>query len=385
MPGKKEYEPNGMEIGRLPNQSDLVSTGGGGGGWSPGEIGGGWESMNCVWDGVNVPCGWLQHYQNQGGGGPVVEAPPDTTVAIWSNSLRRFVGLAVWNLEAHERGLAFLGRGSQGYLPTNVSYTPGSGLSGENVYQWFGGFPGGRLGSSDGNPNFISETSVQLHSMAQGIALNGANFQSPQQTQQQTLFPYHPSIEKRQLTKDEVAALRSRVEAMLDANDGKCKRYIEKLLDKTSELFPNGEDGNTIDVGSGLKTHLVLDVFDIVSEQGNFHFAYGNTVNMFRNKPEFNGARVWLGGNAGLDPQRRSSANLTAFQLSQAHVLDSLLTVTAIHELIHYNYNDNQLAYATAALKGERYTGTGFFGTSNYWGDELKRNCDPNWIEPKKK
>jgi YD repeat-containing protein len=179
LPGKKEYEPNGMEIGRLPNQSDLISTGGGGGtGWSPGEVGGGWENMNCTWDGVNVPCGWLQHYQNQGGGGPVVEAPPDNTAAIWSNSLRRFVGLAVWNANAAENGIAFLGRGSLGWLPTNVSYTPGSGISGENVYQWFGGFAGGRLGSSDSNPNFISETSVQLHSMAQGIALNGANFSS---------------------------------------------------------------------------------------------------------------------------------------------------------------------------------------------------------------
>jgi len=69
-----------------------------------------------------------------------------------------------------------LGRGSLGWLPTNVSYTPGAGLSGDNVYQWFGGWTGNRLEA----PNFISEKSAQLGSMFQGIELNNANFQSQQ-------------------------------------------------------------------------------------------------------------------------------------------------------------------------------------------------------------
>ena len=104
---------------------------------------------------------------------------------------------------------------------------------------------------------------------------------------------------------------------------------------------------------------------------------------MFRDKPEFNGARVWLVGNAGLDRTRRSG--LTPFQMTQSHALDSLLTVTAIHELIHHNFNDNQLARAAADLKGDKNPDfSGFFGTSRYWGDELKRHCDPNFVESKK-
>lgn len=67
---------------------------------------------------------------------------------------------------------------SSGWLPTNVTYTPGTGLSGDNVYQWFGGFPGERLGSAEASPNFISEKSVQLYSAIQGISSNGANFSS---------------------------------------------------------------------------------------------------------------------------------------------------------------------------------------------------------------
>jgi len=50
-----------------------------------------------------------------------------------------------------------------------------------------------------------------------------------------------------------VANLKKNVEKLLDANDGKCKRYIEQLLNKASELSPNGEDGNAIVVGTGLK------------------------------------------------------------------------------------------------------------------------------------
>lgn len=78
---------------------------------------------------------------------------------------------------AAENGIAFPGRGSLGWIPTNVTYTPGSGLSGDNVYYWFGGLSGNRHGSSEPNPNFISEKSVQLWSVVQGIALKGSNFQ----------------------------------------------------------------------------------------------------------------------------------------------------------------------------------------------------------------
>lgn len=184
LPGKKEYEPNGLEVARLPNQSDLVTVSGGGDtGWTPGEVGGGWENFDCVWDGVNVPCGWVDHYTNSGDDSPVVQAPADNVAAIWSNSQRRFVGLAVWDVTAAQNGLAFLGRDSLGWLPTNVSYTPGSGLTGENVYQWFGGFPGSRLGSSEANPNFISEKSVKLYSMMQGMEIGGNRSGGERQSQ----------------------------------------------------------------------------------------------------------------------------------------------------------------------------------------------------------
>ncbi len=184
LPGKADYDPHGQEIGGLPSMSDLTSGGGGGSGGSGssrGEVGGGWETFDCVWDGVNVPCGWVNGLEGQNSGGAVVQAPSSNTAAIWSNSRNRFVGLAVWSPAAAERGIAFLGRGSLGWLPTNVSYTPGAGLSGDNVYQWFGGWTGNRLEA----PNFISEKSAQIYSMFQGIGNNWNNFaQFQQQTKQ---------------------------------------------------------------------------------------------------------------------------------------------------------------------------------------------------------
>jgi YD repeat-containing protein len=196
------------------------------------------------------------------------------------------------------------------------------------------------------------------------------------------LYPDDPSIKKRKMTEAEVSDLRRNVNAMLDANDGQCKRYIEKLLDKAQELHPNGEIGNITKSDFVLKTHMVMSIFDTVNEQGGFYFAYGNTVNMFQNQPRFGGAIVWLVGDNGIEPGTRSQNPVWQ---RQSAALDSLLTVRAIHELIHYNFSDNQLARAAAALQGDKNTDfSGFFGPSNYWDGQLRRNCDPYYVPPKK-
>lgn len=228
LPGKVEYEPNGLEVGRLPNMSDLESSNSGGSNWSPGEVGGGWDSMDCTWDGVSVPCGWVREYQSSGGGA-VIAAPSEQVASIWSYSQRKFVGLAVWNPAAAEAGLAFLGRESLGWLPTSVSYTPGSHLTGENVYQWFGGWhggPGSFTDSSDAPPNEISETSAQMYSMfVQGMALDFANFGNgflAQTTNSVNSSNQPVSAEKAKRILDGVA---ERARRLLEKNE-KCRKAI---------------------------------------------------------------------------------------------------------------------------------------------------------------
>ena len=111
--------------------------------------------------------------------GSAVRAPLNSVAAIWSNSQNSYVGLAVWNQQAAQNGLGFLGPGSLGYLPVGVNYQQGTGLFATNVTNWFP-----MLGTS--NPgNFNSQTSAQLYSAIQGIFINNTNFQSLQ-TQQQT-------------------------------------------------------------------------------------------------------------------------------------------------------------------------------------------------------
>lgn len=164
-PGRKEYDQYGNDIGRLPDQSDLDSNSPVHGQWHPSEIAGGWEAMDCVWDGQNVPCGVLDQYEQQGSSGPVMQAPASTTASIWSHSQQKFVGLAVWDSRAAQNGIAFLGNNSLGWLPTTVSYSPGSGFTGENVTHWFT-----RGGLSELNRDFLSEAAFdEVYGRRSGI------------------------------------------------------------------------------------------------------------------------------------------------------------------------------------------------------------------------
>lgn len=216
---------------------------------------------------------------------------------------------------------------------------------------------------------FVSDSSWALNNLIQT------------ELQERTLFPWNPLVEKRQFDDAEVGTLRSKVQEMLEANDGECKRYVERLLDKANELFPNGEEGLIKRSENVLKTHMVMDIFSLVSEEGGFYYAFGNTSSGFKNKPEFNGSRVWLFGGNGIDPRTRS---LSALWLKYSSALDSLATVTTIHELLHYNFTDNQLAMAATVLNQETPNLGGFFGTSEYWGNDLRLHCDPTYVKPTK-
>jgi YD repeat-containing protein len=117
------------------------------------------QKVTCYSNGSLDSCSSVTSQLQNGSG---VNSPLNSIAGIWSNKENKFVGLAVWNQQAAQNGLAFLGQGSLGYIPVGVSYSPGTGLGGNNVTNWF------PVLGTDNPQNFISEKSAQLYSALYG-------------------------------------------------------------------------------------------------------------------------------------------------------------------------------------------------------------------------
>jgi len=197
-----------------------------------------------------------------------------------------------------------------------------------------------------------------------------------------TLYPWNPLVKTRRMSDVEVETLRQNVKKALDANDGACAAYVAKLLAKTTELSPNGEDGGLKKSNFVLRNADVMGIFGLVNEQGGFYYAYGNTTSGFKDKPEFGGARVWLFGGNDIDPTTRTSPQFsTPFGEKLSRALDSYAASTTIHELLHFNFTDSQLAQATAKLNGDANPDfSGRYGPSAYWNAELRKHCDSHYV-----
>jgi YD repeat-containing protein len=103
--------------------------------------------------------------------GAAKRSPNSTSVlTIYSKSRGENVGLAVYNPQAAEKGVAILGAGSLGYLPVGTNYTQGVGLQ---FQDWFGSYYSGL------HQNFLSEKAAQVYSMP------FLGRESPQDTSQQ--------------------------------------------------------------------------------------------------------------------------------------------------------------------------------------------------------
>ncbi len=91
------------------------------------------QQVTCTLDGFAIGCEQAQSMRQNG---VAIQAPSQMVAGIWSNSQQRYVGLAIWNPQAAQAGIAFLGSNSTGFLPVGVNYSSG-GFSGSNVTQWF--------------------------------------------------------------------------------------------------------------------------------------------------------------------------------------------------------------------------------------------------------
>jgi len=91
-------------------------------------------SGRCRLEGMDVGCGFIASLKATGMVGP---ASGSNIRAIYDKSKHAYVGFARWDAQAARDGIAFLGKGSTGFLPLGVSYLPDTGFFGSDVYQWF--------------------------------------------------------------------------------------------------------------------------------------------------------------------------------------------------------------------------------------------------------
>lgn len=176
-PASTNGEPTPPE--GLPNAGAYVA-------YLPHSLGG---SGFCRVNGMETGCGFATSYASSGAAEP---ARP-TAQAIYSRSLGRYVGLAIYNGGAAANGIALFGRGSAGYLPagsiypyTSPTYAYGAGIGFPGWFSDLGVFPGTRnLGGMDGvDSGFLSEKAAQLYSVIRA-AQEAYSLQNPKDSDDQ--------------------------------------------------------------------------------------------------------------------------------------------------------------------------------------------------------
>jgi hypothetical protein len=196
------------------------------------------------------------------------------------------------------------------------------------------------------------------------------------------------NVPNRKLDDKEVSTLRNQVETILRNED--CAKFIEKLLEIANELFP----AQLFNPAKGLFNHDILNTFDRVAEKGGFLLAptasfsslSGNLID------EASSSRLPTVYLAYYDPKsvntkypEGNSKKAIAWRTQQnkmkqrifANTLFTSGASTTIHELLHFSFNDIELASAVASItKDVNFVRPkSEFEGSKYWNTELEKHC----------
>jgi hypothetical protein len=173
------------------------------------------------------------------------------------------------------------------------------------------------------------------------------------------------------LSEDEVSTTRDDVETLL--NSGDCKSFIENLITNAGKIInPTPENEET--PNKVIDTNP-LSLFDKVRMQGGFRQVPGYISSTIEGSLGNNTALVLIAGGGNtlpndldrLAPGASREDHIRQYQSS----IRAAQALTIIHELIHFNFGDEQLAQT---LTGKVYTN--LLEASRTWNAELAKHCD---------
>ncbi len=183
-----------------------------------------------------------------------------------------------------------------------------------------------------------------------------------------------------------------------DIDGGNCKRLTRTIMPlRFITRQRNNASADELKYLPALPSEIYTDVlglFDTVVEQGGFYGSKSANVSTIGGNIKDRTGAVYLAGflswNEVLDGEfslnnptldrARNTYNLRVggslkLQYRNGHAL------TAIHELLHFNFHDITLGNAIAALNGDSRRFSIKAGqtmeASRYWNKELEKNCGP--------
>lgn len=237
--------------------------------------------------------------------------------------------------------------GYAGFVPANSAYAGGGFLRPMG--------PEGRPAVATGGRNRIRDTDLQR--------LNGVTGRDERHLRESRfIFPFFlPTIK---LEGNEVDNLKNDVDRILANPD--CTSFIKELLEKASLVADTVGPGENMSPNSTV-TDDIGSLFEQVRGMGGFRRGTDpySDLSSVRGTIAASSATVYFGsvynfdGLSGVDLRRR--------QIGAA--------ITAIHELIHFSYDEGSLARAVAVITKGKVPAGGLIDASRYWGDELTRRC----------
>ncbi len=196
------------------------------------------------------------------------------------------------------------------------------------------------------------------------------------------LFPWH--LPSNKLTGDEVTQLRADVEAVMKSGD--CEAFIQRLLQRAALLTPPGKAG-TKTIPNRLMNGNVMGLFDSVRGMGGFRNSPLGGASSLRGSLEDRTAVVWFGGKntsaiAKYNPSARDGGgNLLSADQQTSTLRQSMVesrALTAIHELLHFNFGDFELANAVSSLNGVKPSYEGLEGAFTFMGRRTRKALQYN-------
>jgi hypothetical protein len=246
---------------------------------------------------MDVGCGFIVSLEATG---MVGRGSGSDIRAIYDRSKKAYVGFARWDPLAAQDGIAFLGNGSTGFLPIGVSYYPGIGFGGHDVYRWFVDSP------IYGSPNIID---ISYYQEIYGY----------QQPQNPTVGP------------DDLRAYRTRIEKML--TEPKCKQFLNELL-------------NEARTETGKSYSDILTTFDQIKFFWGATGSHGGEAHFYQGAPA-----ATIENSIVIEKPSGSMAN----QKDRREFLISQTTQGFLGETLHhvgegYTYRDGVMANALNAI-----------------------------------
>jgi len=188
------------------------------------------------------------------------------------------------------------------------------------------------------------------------------------------------ALDKKELSLFDVTLLKKKVSTLLTSD---CMDFIKKLLDKTNEIVNQDWADQNIK-GTEKEPSInevysdIMGLFNSVEKQGGFYGSRTASIATMSGKIKNKTGTVYLAYFKGVDsfdfsrPYWGDIWRKTYSAYMDQHAL------TAIHELIHFNFSDVSLAKGVAALNKDtksRFSYSDVMSASRYWGNELKKNC----------